>query len=281
MSVNKKIITALILTFALLLSLSACGNSSNKNAKGDESTTTAPSSTVSESTAEETSSEAQQTETSEPIVTALPTTIATEPEETTEPTEPEPPQPTSSVPYITNIAGSVGIYQRPDWNSGFVQYVGASGLYTIVEEAYDSQGNLWGKLKSGAGWVILSEGKQQADQSPQVTAQYADQSILNSGNYHHCIADSTEYAVSVVFRTNISLTNVSLFYVNDVFSFTPGPEAFHIDYWDPGMPFVAEISFPGDMSTFGLRFTDSTGITYTYALSTSGLDGSLKFYKVS
>lgn len=196
-------------------------------------------------------------------------------------TTPTPPKPTNSVPYITNIAGSVGIYQKPDWNSGFVQYVGASGLYTIVEEAYDSSGNLWGRLKSGAGWVILSEGKQQADQSPQVTAQYADQSILNSGNYHHCIADSTEYAVSVVFRTNISLTNVSLFYVNDVFSFTPGPEAFHIDYWDPGMPFVAEISFPGDMSTFGLRFTDSTGITYTYALSTSGQDGSLKFYKVS
>jgi len=70
-------------------------------------------------------------------------------------TSQKPPEPTNSVPYITNIAGSVGIYQRPDWNSGFVQYVGASGLYTIVEEAYDSQGNLWGKLKSGAGWVIL------------------------------------------------------------------------------------------------------------------------------
>lgn len=70
-------------------------------------------------------------------------------------TTPTPPKPTNSVPYITNIAGSVGIYQKPDWNSGFVQYVGASGLYTIVEEAYDSQGNLWGRLKSGAGWVIL------------------------------------------------------------------------------------------------------------------------------
>ncbi len=33
--------------------------------------------------------------------------------------------------------------------------MGETGIYTIVAEEYDAAGNLWGKLKSGVGWVLL------------------------------------------------------------------------------------------------------------------------------
>ena len=64
--------------------------------------------------------------------------------------------PMHEVPYTTSLSASTAIYATPD-NSTYVRTVGQDGIYTITEEAYDSAGNLWGKLKSGLGWVLLSE----------------------------------------------------------------------------------------------------------------------------
>ena len=60
-------------------------------------------------------------------------------------------------PYIINLSGTTPIYEEPRFDSAFVQYVELSGPYTIVEETYDEAYNLWGKLKSGVGWVLLEE----------------------------------------------------------------------------------------------------------------------------
>ena len=76
--------------------------------------------------------------------------------ETAAPTETAPTTSTQYTPYTTSLSASVIIYDRPSTNGNFVQYVGENGIYTIVEEAYDSAGNLWGRLKSGLGWVMLS-----------------------------------------------------------------------------------------------------------------------------
>ena len=60
-------------------------------------------------------------------------------------------------PYIIDLSGDTPIYEEPRFDSAFVQYVELSGPYTIVEEAYDEEYNLWGKLKSGVGWVFLQK----------------------------------------------------------------------------------------------------------------------------
>lgn len=65
--------------------------------------------------------------------------------------------PMSEVPYTTALSGSDGIYKSHDFSSDFVQHIGQDGVYTITEETYDDEGNLWGKLKSGLGWVLLEE----------------------------------------------------------------------------------------------------------------------------
>ena len=72
-------------------------------------------------------------------------------------TEPVETEPVNDVPYTTSLKATDAVYKKPDSNSAYVQSVGQSGVYTIVEESYDSAGNLWGKLKSGIGWVLLSE----------------------------------------------------------------------------------------------------------------------------
>ena len=48
------------------------------------------------------------------------------------------------------------IYSRPDYNSETTQIL-SLGTYTITEEQFDMNGNIWGKLKSGAGWICLEE----------------------------------------------------------------------------------------------------------------------------
>ena len=78
-------------------------------------------------------------------------------EATTAPTEAQR-IPMHEVPYTTNISEGTAIYAQPNSSSSYVRAVEASGIFTIVEEAYDAQNNLWGKLKSGAGWVQLSVG---------------------------------------------------------------------------------------------------------------------------
>lgn len=51
---------------------------------------------------------------------------------------------------------STTIYDSPSYNGEQVQNL-PLGTYTIVEEQFDDDGNLWGKLKSGIGWICLDE----------------------------------------------------------------------------------------------------------------------------
>lgn len=48
------------------------------------------------------------------------------------------------------------IYSQPSYDSTTVQSI-SIGAYTIVEEQTDSDGNAWGKLKSGLGWICISD----------------------------------------------------------------------------------------------------------------------------
>jgi hypothetical protein len=59
------------------------------------------------------------------------------------------------MPYTVKLDGEEKIYLGHGIDYGYSKPVGEDGVYTIVEEAHDKYGNLWGKLKSGAGWVML------------------------------------------------------------------------------------------------------------------------------
>ena len=71
-------------------------------------------------------------------------------------TSPAPDAPVSKVPYKVRItATDLRIRQGPNTDATIVQKAIAPGVYTIVSEATGKGATLWGKLKSGLGWVSL------------------------------------------------------------------------------------------------------------------------------
>lgn len=71
-------------------------------------------------------------------------------------TIPAPTVPVSSVPYRVRItATDLRIREKPSTDSTIVQKAIEPGVYTIVSEATGKGATLWGKLKSGKGWVSL------------------------------------------------------------------------------------------------------------------------------
>lgn len=65
-------------------------------------------------------------------------------------------KPTALPEYKVRItANSLNYRAGPGTNYAVNGTISKGGVYTIVEEAKDKNGGLWGKLKSGAGWISL------------------------------------------------------------------------------------------------------------------------------
>ena len=210
-------------------------------------------------------------ETTVPAETTLPS--VTEPViETTAPVETAPPE--TSAPaareYTLRIEDpETMIYAGPAFLSGAVAMVEEAGTYTIVEEAQDRDGNTWGKLKSGAGWICLTE--------PPLAPIYADYAQESFNAYHAYWSDETDYITSIGFTPAEKLTNVR-FGLLDWFeteSWQMAEELYTMDELDPDHAFLAQVVFWGDMTTYGISFTDADGETRHFAVSISGKDGSL------
>ena len=57
----------------------------------------------------------------------------------------------------TRLYKDLPYYQLPTYNSKINGRITKTTIYTIVDEKYDESGYLWGKLKSGVGWVNLND----------------------------------------------------------------------------------------------------------------------------
>jgi hypothetical protein len=190
---------------------------------------------------------------------------------------PEPTQEANPVPYLQKVnRWDQPIYDGPGYLYNYVGIINVVGTYTITEEFWDADGHLWGKLKSGAGWIDITDANAYTPSPEPFSADFADDAFLRTGNYHHCIADTSEYMVQVVIRANRVLKNfrlVDLAFADSGFEITE--EFFFIAELTPGKPLLADVAFPGDLSSYGIIFEDSNGVEQEYIISTSLLDGSL------
>ena len=226
---------------------------------------------------------AVDTPVTEPTVPATQETApaATDPVETLPPetapqeTEPVPTEPSETVPYTTALHAAVPIFGGPSYDEMPLRIVGEDGVYTIVEEVTDAEGNLWGRLKSGAGWVDLSA----LDLSVPVTAAFADEALLIDGNYHAYTGETPDYITKIAFRAREQVTDVQLSALEPDWERGDGymvdRPLYILPALEPGMPRVAELAFLGDMTAYGLSFTDSDGEVHHYAVTISGRNGML------
>ena len=233
------------LTLALCMMLCACAAVPAETTAMPETTVPVPAATVPETTV--------------PAETAAPETTA--PVETTVPVFSE---------YILRIEDpETMLYAGPGFLAGAAQMVGEAGAYTIVEEAKDADGNHWGKLKSGAGWICLTE--------PALAPIYADYAPEDFNAYHAYWCDEADYITSIGFTPAERLIDVK-FGLLDWFeteSWQMSEVLYTMDELTPERTFLAQVVFWGDMTTYGISFTDADGTQRHFAVSISGKDGSL------
>lgn len=178
-------------------------------------------------------------------------------------------------PYLLRISrADLQIFDGPGYDAVYVGAIGAAGTYTIVEEQTDEEGNRWGKLKSGVGWIDLT--KAQTGNTAPIAVVFANDDLLSGKDHHEYLADDSEYAVKLLFTANDVLTDVrfsSLRYENGTFAIAE--ELDSISELKPEEPYVAGVVFYGDMTTYGISFTDSAGNVHHFAVYISGRNGAL------
>lgn len=202
------------------------------------------------------------------------------PTETVKPTEALPEETSldgSQFPHLRKVPfADQSIYSGPGYDFTFAGTVELAGTYTIVAEEWDGEGNLWGRLKSGAGWIDLTELRRREEIPVPISANYADDTLLRSGKFEHYLSPDSDYAVKIAFRANETLTDVSFFsmaFVGE--NYEKDKELRRMGSLTPDKPFVAEVEFPGDMSMYGISFTDEAGEARSFCVSISGRNGAL------
>ena len=222
-------------------------------------------------------------ETTAPIETTLPIEMTLPPETTAPavdndmsyddqdlPIPEDPAETTATPPVIVRIDDpETMIYAAPGFTNEVTALVEEVGTYTIVEEATDADGNVWGRLKSGLGWVCLT--------NPALAPIHADYAEESFNAYHAYWCDETDYITSIGFTPTETLTDVR-FGLLDWFeteSWQMVEVLYTMDELDPDRAFLAQVVFWGDMTTYGISFTDAEGQPRHYAVSISGRDGSL------
>lgn len=258
------------LIFALALSLCACGQ---KAAGGDDAIQTKPDGGTQGTT------QASQDDPEDVPQSTTQAPADDEPEETTtEATQPDEPEPEEQG-YAQRIERpDQSIYAGPGYDYGFVGVVEMKATYTIMEEKKDDEGNLWGRLKSGIGWVDLTEVRARNEAKEQISANFADKTLLKSGKYHEFIVEESEFLEKLAFRCYEDVTDVQLTWLVWNGETMEVDKVLHtIPEMKAGEAFVAGVVFYGDMTMFGLSYVDGEGTTHYYSVSVSGRNGSLVF----
>lgn len=179
-----------------------------------------------------------------------------------------------SPPYDIALGASVELFYGPGRDYGFCALVDADGIYTVTEEAMDSEGNVWARLDGRADcWLNLTALNSPGPYLP-LSVSFADRQLLDNGGYWLYMASDNQYTLRIAFRANEELSRLRLAEMIPGSHESLGTLA-SLDSLSPGAPFVAGVEFPGDLSTFGMFFDDSQGVSHLYLMTISGRDGSL------
>lgn len=187
-------------------------------------------------------------------------------------TTPSAPSPDENL--LTVVRPDLMIYEEPGYDYCETGVLLDPGQYAIAEEAVDAEGIRWGKLASGGGWIDLDKAAKEAHVL--LTMESANERTIGGDEYHEAVLSSSEYAVKLLFRAQETLTDLSVttmdFSADGLF---PAGELYSMDALTPEMPLVLTVAFPGDLTTYGLLYTDEAGKEHTCILYQSGRNGAI------
>lgn len=167
------------------------------------------------------------------------------------------------------------IFDAPTYDGRCVGTVREAGVYTIVEEATDDEGNRWGKLKSGAGWLDLGQVEATQNTSLLMTAAELTYEVDNS-----CIlaTEPGAYSTPVILHAYADLTNVRLYSLCfNGETYEPAEPLYVAETMNSKTAMVAHLEFTGDMTMFGVSFQDAAGNFHHYRIATNGRNNALSF----
>lgn len=272
----------LLLCFCLTAALLLCGCGESREAVIPEATAApAPTEVPTATPAPTEVPTATPAPTEAPAATPAPTEVPTA---TPVPTE-VPTAPPAAVPegsYTISLAADVAIYQGSDPDYGYTgNTVAQDGVYTIVAEERDEFGDLWGCLKSGAGWVNLSGIQAGKGESHALISSFTDEALMNSGNYEYAILHESTYSVNVLLRADRRIWDLWI----APYDYSSGDPVVQTTIYDRhrldvGDNLVLKLEFPGDMTTYHISFTDGA-YRRCYALTLSGRDGSPWLWEIA
>lgn len=180
------------------------------------------------------------------------------------------------VPYRQRVSRpDEPVFTGPGYDEYCVATVQEAGVYTIVEEAEDDEGHLWGRLKSGLGWIDLTHVRSQEIAAWPVSAAYAADCPPKNACHAFWMAEDDTTAW-IVLRAYEPLTDVRLVEWDMAEADYADPQTLYVlPELTPDTPLLAGVVFYGDMTTYGLIFTDAAGQQRAFAVSISGRNGML------
>lgn len=177
--------------------------------------------------------------------------------------------------YVTVTDKNYPIYETPDASKAPIATVKAAAIYTIMEEVRDDIGNVWGRLKSGAGWIIVTELYKEQIEGVEIMVDHAPEYMPEGSDYYVCGDDLSQYAAPFVLYTSDTVTDLQIWELKlaDYDHEAVKPIGTWAE-WNPDTAVVVLGSFPLDFSAYGVFFTDSNGAVHKYRVLESGEDSS-------
>jgi hypothetical protein len=111
--------------------------------------------------------------------------------------------------------------------------------------------------------------------SERIRVSLADEELLLDGAFHHYTSGEA-YAIPIALYANDTIEEVSIFTI-EYGEEGPyvGKDLIVLPKMTKEKPLVAELDFPGSLTTYGVRFMDKDGDFHFYNIQLSGEDGSI------
>lgn len=165
------------------------------------------------------------------------------------------------------------IYSEPSYDGKRIGVIYEKTNYTIVKETRDEEGNVWGKLKSGLGWIDLTKAREDLSTQYPLAIDVMSSPTFKFENYLDYTSND-EYAINVVLVPNETITNVVITYGNMTDEIE---DVYKINRITPDKPLVAGLFFGSDFVFYTVRFTDKNGEKHSLTIAESARNGEIKF----